>query len=72
MRILVSSALFASTLVSVADGIAANALFSGANTVMPFAELSVSTRFAFLTAVTRVDSTGLFDAAVATGAVTCP
>ena len=72
MRILVSSALFASTLVSVADGIAANALFSGANTVMPFAELSVSTRFAFLTAVTRVDSTGLFDAAVATGAVDMP
>ena len=72
MRILVSSALFASTLVSVADGIAANALFSGANTVMPFAEFSVSTRSAFLTAVTRVDSTGLADAAVATGAVDMP
>src|ERR1700734_1455103 len=39
---------------------------------MPFAELSVSTRSAFLTAVTRVDSTGLFDAAVATGAVDMP
>src|SRR5262249_45826570 len=32
---------------------------------MPFAELSVSTRPAFLTALTSVDSTGLADAAVA-------
>ena len=39
---------------------------------MPDAELSVSTRPAFLTAVTRVDSTGLADAAVATGAVDMP
>src|SRR5579859_899165 len=39
---------------------------------MPDAELSVSTRPAFLTAVTRVDSTGLADAAVATGAVAMP
>src|SRR5580700_10817780 len=39
---------------------------------MPFAAFSVSTRPAFLTAVTRVDSTGLADAAVATGAVAMP
>src|SRR5579859_715101 len=39
---------------------------------MPDAELSVSTRPAFLTAVTRVDSSGLADAAVATGAVAMP
>ena len=32
----------------------------------------MSTRSAFLTAVTRVDSTGLLDAAVATGAVDMP
>src|SRR5215475_1268984 len=36
------------------------------------AELSVSTSPAFLTAVTSVDSTGLADAAVATGAVAIP
>src|ERR1700761_6329796 len=39
---------------------------------MPLAEFSVSTRPAFLTAVTSVDSTGLADAAVATGAVDMP
>src|SRR5215469_1783700 len=39
---------------------------------MAEAELSVSTRPAFLTAVTRVDSTGLAEAAVATGAVAMP
>src|SRR4051794_41949601 len=36
------------------------------------AELSVSTRPAFLTAVTSVDSSGLAEAAVATGAVAMP
>ena len=36
------------------------------------AELSVSTRPAALTAATRVDSTGLAEAAVATGAVAIP
>ncbi|GAA4228242.1 hypothetical protein GCM10022254_17890 [Actinomadura meridiana] len=36
------------------------------------AELRVSTRPAFFTAVTRVDSTGLLDAAVATGSVDMP
>src|SRR5947209_435866 len=36
------------------------------------AELSVSTRPAFFTAVTRVDSKGLAEAAVATGAVAMP
>ena len=72
MRILVSSALSASTLAKVADGILANAALSGANTVMAGAELSVSTRPAFVTAVTRVDSTGLAEAAVATGAVDMP
>jgi hypothetical protein len=40
--------------------------------VMPLAAFSVSTRPAFLTAVTSVDSTGLADAAVATGAVAMP
>src|SRR5271170_3323032 len=39
---------------------------------MPAAEFSVSTSPACLTAVTRVDSTGLADAAVATGAVAIP
>ena len=50
----------------------ANAALSGANTVMFDAELSVSTRPAFFTAVTSVDSTGLAEAAVATGAVAMP
>jgi len=62
----------ASTWLRVAAGILANAALSGANTVMPDAELSVSTRPAFLTAVTRVDSIGLAEAAVATGAVDMP
>ena len=53
-RILVSSALSASTLVRVAAGIFANAAFAGANTVMPWALFSVSTRPAAFTAVTRV------------------
>ena len=44
-----------------------NALLAGAKTVMPCALLSESTRLAFFTAVTSVDSTGLPDAAVATG-----
>src|ERR1017187_3637711 len=57
---------------SVADGILANAALSGANTVMFFAEFSVSTRPAALTAATSVDSTGLAEAAVATGAVAMP
>src|SRR5580693_365282 len=39
---------------------------------MPAAEFSVSTSPACLTAVTRVDSSGLADAAVATGAVAIP
>src|SRR3984885_12591320 len=69
---LVSSALSASTDLSVEAGILANAELSGANTVMPAAEFSVSTSPACLTAVTRVDSTGLADAAVATGAVAIP
>src|ERR1700753_820786 len=39
---------------------------------MFLAEFRVSTRPAFWTAVTRVDSTGLAEAAVATGAVDMP
>src|ERR1700679_298701 len=39
---------------------------------MPAAEFSVSTSPACLTAVTRVDRSGLADAAVATGAVAIP
>src|SRR5262249_35108029 len=57
---------------SVAGGILANAALSGAKTVMPDAELSVSTSPAFFTAVTRVDRTGLLEAAVATGAADMP
>src|SRR5882757_9825727 len=64
--------LFASTLCSVAGGILANAALSGANTVMPLALFSVSTRPAALTAATKVDSTGLADAAVATGTSAMP
>src|SRR6266566_2979082 len=64
--------LFASTLCRVAGGILANAALSGANTVMPLALFSVSTRPAALTAVTKVDSTGLADAAVATGTCAMP
>jgi hypothetical protein len=45
---------------------------AGANTVMFGAEFSVSTRPAFLTAVTSVDRAGLAEAAVATGAVDMP
>ena len=67
-----SSALLASSFFRVAGGILANAALSGANTVMFEAELSVSTRPAALTAVTRVDSAGLAEAAVATGAVAMP
>src|SRR5690242_1166167 len=72
VRILVSSALSASTLSRVALGSLANAALSGANTVMFDAELSVSTRPACLTAVTSVDSAGLAEAAVATGALDMP
>ena len=67
-----SSGLLASTDFRVDAGIVANAELSGANTVMPAAEFSVSTSPACLTAVTRVDRTGLADAAVATGAVAMP
>ena len=61
-----------SALSSVALGSAANASFVGANTVMPSAELSVSTRPALVTAVTRVLRAGLCDAAVATGSMAMP
>ena len=64
---MVSWSLSASTLLRVALGIFSNALLAGAKTVMPFALLSESTRLAFFTAVTSVDSTGFPDAAVATG-----
>src|SRR3954471_19103558 len=64
---LVSVFLSASTFLSAAAGILLKASFVGANTVMSFAELRESTRPACLTAVTRVDSSGLPDAAVATG-----
>src|SRR6202034_1593069 len=69
---LVSPALLSSTLFRVLAGMLANAELSGANTVMSGAELSVSTRPAFSTAVTSVDSTGLAEAAVATGAAAIP
>src|SRR3954452_24100068 len=57
---------------SVALSIAANASLVGAKTVMSLAVLSVSPSLAAVTAVTRVDRTGLFEAAVATGAVAMP
>ena len=63
----------ASTFFSVAAGILLNASLVGAKTVMSLAEFSESTRPACLTAVTRVDSSGLPEAAVATGtwAIAC-
>ena len=64
--------MLASTDFSVAAGILAKAELAGANTVMSLAEFSVSTRPACFTAVTSVDSTGLAEAAVATGAVDMP
>src|SRR5215210_822602 len=57
---------------SVALSIAANASFVGANTVTSLALLRVSPSFAAVTAVTRVERTGLFEAAVATWALAMP
>src|ERR1700709_239056 len=51
---------------------AENAGFAGANTVMFCVVFSVSTRFALVTACTRVESTGLALAAVPTGAGAMP
>ena len=56
----------------VALGRAEKASLVGANTVIPSAEFRVSTRPASLTAPTRDDSTGLLDAAVATGSWAMP
>src|SRR5215207_1035963 len=53
-------------------GRAENVSLVGANTVIPSAELRVSTRPASLTAPTRDDSTGLLEAAVATGSWAMP
>src|SRR4051812_33396991 len=64
---LVSVFLSARTFFRSAAGILLKASLVGANTVMPSAELSESTSPACLTALTRVDSSGLPDAAVATG-----
>src|SRR6476620_4720229 len=64
---LVSVFLSARTLSRVAFGILAKASLVGAKTVIPSAEFSESTRPAFFTSVTRVDSSGLPEAAVATG-----
>src|SRR6478735_459151 len=57
---------------SVALSIAANASLVGAKTVMSLAVLRVSPSFAAVTAVTRVERTGLFEAAVATWALAMP
>src|SRR5690349_19916871 len=57
---------------SVALSIAANASLVGAKTVMSLAPFSVSPSFAAVTAVTRVERTGLFEAAVATCALAMP
>src|SRR4029453_15455305 len=51
----------------VALGTAAKASLVGANTVMPSAVFRVPARPALVTAVTRVDSWGVLEAAVATG-----
>ena len=67
MRTSVSASLSASTPFSVSCGIFAKALLAGAKTVSAGALFSESTRPASVTAPTRVDSTGLPDAAVATG-----
>src|SRR5581483_713382 len=69
---LVRAGLSARILFNVADGIFANAPLYGANTVMFWALLRVSTRPACFTALTSVDSTGLWLAAVATGSVAMP
>src|SRR5918998_3824758 len=61
--------LSASTLSRVSCGILANASLVGANSVMSCVLLSVSTRPAFVTAVTSVDSAGFCEAAVATGSL---
>ena len=53
-------------------GILAKASLVGANTVMFWALLRVSTRPAFFTAVTRVERAGLLEAAVATGSWAMP
>ncbi|CAO0831525.1 hypothetical protein SMICM17S_12531 [Streptomyces microflavus] len=55
-----------------AFGILAKASLVGANTVMFSALLRVSTRPAFCTAVTSVESAGLLEAAVATGSFAMP
>src|ERR1700712_2719413 len=64
---LVSVFLSASTFLRVAAGILANASLVGAKTVSSGAVFSGSPRPACLTAVTSVDSSGLPEAAVATG-----
>src|SRR5690242_2944318 len=51
---------------------AVNASFVGAKTVMSSVVLRVSPRPAAVTAVTRVDSAGLLEAAVATGSCAMP
>src|SRR5512132_3759253 len=56
----------------VALGSAEKAASVGANTVIPSAEFRVSTRPASLTAPTSEDSTGLLEAAVATGSWAMP
>src|SRR6185295_11533654 len=66
---LVNARLSARTLARVSAGILANASLVGANTVMACALLSVSSRPAFVTAVTSVDSAGFCEAAVATGSL---
>src|SRR3954470_19060272 len=69
---LVSRSLSAMTELMVSFGMAANASFTGANTVKGPPVFNVSTSPASLTALTSVDSAGLFDAAVATGSLAMP
>src|SRR3712207_702169 len=69
---LVSVFFSAITFLRSAAGIFLNASLVGAKTVIAGAVFSESTRPASLTAETSVDSTGLFDAAVATGSWAMP
>lgn len=69
---MVRVALSLRTLSRSAFGIFAKASLVGAKTVMSRALFGVSTRPAFRTAVTRVERSQLFDAAVATGSFAMP
>ena len=72
VRIEVSSSVSARTALSSSSEKASNASLIGAKTVAPSRPFSVSPRPASPTAVTSVDRSGLFEAAVATGSSAMP